>query len=68
VFLARQEIKTGNADNFDYQKTVIQIKESKKEYFDLLKEDLSSKYTLEEEPQILSEDDKFDAVVIVGKD
>ena len=66
--LGWQGIKTGNADNFDYQKTVIQIKESKKEYFDLLKEDLSSKYSLEEEPQTLSEDDKFDAVVILGKD
>jgi len=66
--LGWQGIKTGNADNFDYQKTVIQIKESKKEYFDLLKGDLSSKYTLEEEPQTLSEDDKFDVVVIVGKD
>jgi len=66
--LGWQGIKTGNADNFDYQKTVIQIKESKKEYFDLLKEDLSSKYTVEEELKTLSEDDKFDAVVIVGKD
>ena len=63
-----QGIKTGNADNFDYQKTVIQIKESKKEYFELLKKDLSSKYTLEEEPQTLSEDENFDAVIIVGKD
>jgi hypothetical protein len=66
--LGWQGIKTGNADNFDYQKTVIQIKESKKEYFGLLKEDLSSKYSLEEEPQTLSEEDKFDAVIIVGKE
>ena len=66
--LGWQGIKTGNADNFNYQKTVIQIKESKKAYFDLLKGDLSSKYTLEEKPQPLSEDDKFDAVVILGKD
>jgi len=66
--LGWQGIKTGNADNFDYQKTVIQIKESKKEYFELLKKDLSSKYTLEEEPQTLSEDENFDAVIIVGKD
>jgi len=66
--LGWQGIKTGNADNFDYQKTVIQIKESKKEYFELLKKDLSSKYTLEEEPRTLSEDENFDAVIIVGKD
>jgi len=66
--LGWQGIKTGNADNFDYEKTVIQIKEDKKEYFSLLKEDLSSKYTVEEEAQTLSEDDSFDAVVIVGKD
>jgi len=66
--LGWQGIKTGNADNFDYQKTVIQIKESKKEYFGLLEGDLSSQYTLEEKPQILSGDNKFDAVIIVGKD
>jgi len=66
--LGWQEVRTGNADNFDYQKTVIQIKEDKKEYFDLLKEDLSSEYTVEEELQTLSEDDSFDAVIIVGQD
>lgn len=61
-------IKTGNADNFDYQKTVVQIKDSKKDYLEQLRADLSANYTLEEKTQTLTEDDKFEAIIILGKE
>ncbi|MGB9706944.1 MAG: LytR C-terminal domain-containing protein [Microgenomates group bacterium] len=66
--LGWEGIKTGNADSYDYQKTIIKIKESKKNYLEMLDTDLASKYTLEEKTQTLAEDDKFDAIIILGKD
>lgn len=57
---------TGNADSFDYDKTVIQVKSTKKEYLDLLKKDLSSDYTLGTTSATLTSG-TADAVVIVGK-
>lgn len=61
-------IKTGNADNFDYQKTVIKIKKTKEDYLEQLKADLSENYTLDEETQTLEEEDSFDAIIILGKE
>ncbi len=61
-------IKTGNADNFDYSQTVIKIKESKKDYFSLLTEDLSKNYSPAKEGETLSEEEKFDVIIILGKD
>ena len=57
---------SGNADNFDYGETVIQVKSTKKAYLDLLKKDLSSEYTIGEATFDLT-DSTADAVVIVGK-
>jgi len=61
-------IKTGNADNFDYSQTVIKIKESKKDYLSLITEDLSKNYSLAKENEILPEEEKFDVIIILGKD
>jgi hypothetical protein len=66
--LGWEGIKIGNADSFDYEKIVIKIKDSKKDYLEILRADLSSKYALEEKTQTLAEDDKFDAIVILGKE
>lgn len=57
---------TGNADNFNYDKTVIQIKASKKQYLDQLKSDLAKNYTVGSASATLSSKESADAVVIVG--
>lgn len=62
-------VSTGNADNFNYTGITIQIKKSKKSFLSDLIDDLSSKYTVSESDVTsdLSEDESFDALVIVGK-
>lgn len=58
---------TGNADNFDYENTVIEVKSEKSKYLQLLKSDLSSSYTIGTTSSSLSASSSADAVVIVGK-
>lgn len=55
-----------NADNFEYEKTVIQVKASKKEYLDQLKKDLGGSYTIGTASATLT-GSSSDAIVIVGK-
>lgn len=66
--LGYKSIKTGNADNFDYQQTVIQIKDAKKDYAEILVGDLAGKYSVDKEVKSLSDTSTFDAIVIVGKE
>lgn len=61
-------VKTGNADNYDYQKITIQIKDAKKDFAALLINDLKSDYAVNEKITSLSADDSFDAVLILGKE
>lgn len=56
---------TGNADNFDYENTVIEVKSTKKAYLDLLKKDLSSNYSIGSTSATFT--GSSDAIVIVGK-
>ncbi len=58
---------TGNADNFDYQNTVIYVKPDKEVYLSLLKDDLKDTYTVGSASATLSTDVNFDAQVIVGQ-
>ncbi len=57
---------TGNADNFEYENTVIQVKSTKKAYLDLLKKDLAKSYTIGTTSATLTSG-SADAIVIVGK-
>ncbi|MEK7079634.1 MAG: LytR C-terminal domain-containing protein [Patescibacteria group bacterium] len=62
------EIVTGNADNFDYQITEIQVKKSKKEAANYILADLKD-YT--QQPSVsedLGEEELPDVVIIVGQD
>ena len=62
------EIVTGNADNFDYNVTEIQVKKSKKEAANYILEDLKD-YT--HQPAVsedLEEKELPDVVIIVGQD
>ncbi|MDO8487901.1 MAG: LytR C-terminal domain-containing protein [bacterium] len=58
----------GNAETSDYPTTQIAIKDDKKDFLSLLKDDLSGKYTLTEAVDSLDTDSEFDAVVILGKE
>ncbi|MDP3726930.1 MAG: LytR C-terminal domain-containing protein [bacterium] len=57
----------GNADNFDYQSTVIEVKSAKSSFLSLLKKDLSASYTIGSTSADLSATSSADALVIVGK-
>ena len=57
----------GNADNFDYEVTVIKVKEAKKVYLPLLKKDLGTVYTIGSSSDDLSASASADAVVVIGK-
>lgn len=59
-------VSVGNADNFDYELTIIKIKEAKKAFLPLLKKDLSTAYTVSSSED-LSASSSADALVIVGK-
>lgn len=58
----------GNADNFDYENTEIQVASSKSTYLDLLKKDLGNTYTIGTASGTLTASTSADAVVIVGKE
>lgn len=60
-------IKTGNASKFDYEETVIEIKESKKDFLSLLSESLSKNYQISEDSKTLDEKDSFDVIITLGK-
>lgn len=59
-------VSSGNADNFDYADTQIQVKSTKKNYLSQLKSDLSDTYTIGSATADYTGTDA-DAVVIVGK-
>ena len=59
-------VSSGNADNFDYETTQIQVKSTKKAYLDMLKTDLSDTYTITSATADYT-GTSADAVVIVGK-
>lgn len=59
-------VSSGNADNYDYASTVIQVKSTKKAYLSQLKSDLSDSYTIGAATADYTGTDA-DAVVIVGK-
>lgn len=65
--LGYKVVETGNADSFDYEETVIKIKEGKKNLLSLLTNDLKSHYTVSSEKFELGEEEEADALVIVGK-
>lgn len=57
---------TGNADNFDYAQTAIQVKSASKDFLTLLKKDLGDDYTIGSATSDYT--GTGDAVVIVGKE
>lgn len=60
-------IATGNADNFDYENIIIEVKSDKSSYLPLLKKDLGTVYTIGNTSADLSASSSADARVIIGK-
>lgn len=60
-------IATGNADNFNYQNTTIQVKSTKTNFLALLKKDLGFSYTVGSASADLDSSSTADALVIIGK-
>ncbi len=58
---------TGNAKEFEYKETTLQIKKSKQEYQELLLADLSKEYKVSKEIELVAENTPVDAIVIVGE-
>lgn len=58
---------TQNADNYDYQDVTISVKAGKAAFAPLLKQDLSSEYTVTATNTTLNASTSADAVVIIGK-
>lgn len=61
------EIITGNAENFNFEKTELQVKPSKKEAINLLKKDLAD-YVELKTIKNLEENSSADIILIIGKD
>lgn len=61
-----ENVEVGNADNYDFKTTLVEIKESKKNYTDMLIKDLSDKYKASVSSTFLGKESDFDAVVTIG--
>lgn len=62
-----ENILTGNADNFDYEKTEIRVKEDGASLFKLVAEDLSDNVTVTKS-STLDEEEASDVIVVIGSD
>lgn len=65
--LGYKVVSSGNADTFDYEKTLVGVVSAKAKYLPLLKKDLSSSYALGTQTAT-SSSSTADAVVIIGKE
>jgi len=61
-------IQIGNAENFNFEKTTIQIKSGKESFLNLLKSDLAKNYSVGTTSADLASDQNADAVITVGKE
>lgn len=64
--LGYTDVAVGNADASNYQETEISVLEEKSDYLDLLKKDLSEKYTLASDTGNLSGSSSYDVVITLG--
>lgn len=60
-------VSSGNADNFEYEETEINVRSTKKNFLELLKKDLSGEYTIGSATSTYS-GTEADAVVIIGQE
>lgn len=65
--LGYENIDTGNADSYDYDETVVQLKEDAADYEDLVIADLESEYPVQSNVETLDEDSEYDLIIIIGQ-
>ncbi len=61
-------IQIGNAENFDYEETEVQLKSASSKFLNLIKTDLGKEYTVGTATTDLAASERPDAYVIVGKE
>lgn len=61
-------VQISNAENFNFEKTTIQIKSSDEKYLNLLKSDLSKNYSIGSTSATLASSSTPDAIVTIGKE
>ncbi|MBI4157744.1 LytR C-terminal domain-containing protein, partial [Candidatus Woesebacteria bacterium] len=64
--LGYKDVGVGNASSSDFTETEISIKDTKKDYLETLKSDLSKKYAVSAEAETLSSSSEFDTTVTIG--
>lgn len=64
--LGYKNVEVGNASSSNFTETEISIKDTKKDYLETLKTDLSKKYTVSAATKTLSSGSEFDTTVTIG--
>lgn len=65
--LGYKDVDTGNASSSNFAKTEVSVKESAKEYLDLVIKDLSKEYEATAATKVLSNTSKYDIVITLGQ-
>ncbi|MFZ3301911.1 MAG: LytR C-terminal domain-containing protein [Microgenomates group bacterium] len=65
--LGYTSVDTGNASSSDFANTEVAVKESAKEYLDLVIKDLSKEYEATAAAKVLPTSSKYDIVITLGK-
>lgn len=65
--LGYTSVDTGNASSSDFANTEVAVKESAKEYMDLIIKDLSKDYEATAAAKVLPTNSKYDIVITLGK-
>ena len=64
--LGYEDVDTANAATYDFEETVISIKEDKEDYLDMIIADLEDSYTIADDTETLDEDGDYDVTITVG--
>jgi len=62
-----KNIKTGNADRFDYEQTEIKVKADEKQFTPEIIEALAGNYSVSSDLQDLDNKETYDVVIVIGK-
>lgn len=60
-------VVAGNAPSSDFEETAIAVKDTKKEFLETVKADLSKNYQVAKETEVLSASSKYDFVITLGR-
>jgi len=63
-----QDIATGNADSYDYEKTIVKSRKETAVYQDIIIDDIKNEYQASKSADFLTDGDNYDIVIIIGKE